>query len=54
MQHLRGEVPVLDAHDISVAPLTDYTRNNFRQLEETREHRAIRCAFGLERAILDD
>ena len=54
MQLLPGEVPVLDAHDISVAPLTDYTRNNFLRLEEVREHRAIRCAFGLDRAILDD
>lgn len=54
MRVLDIEVPVLDAHVISVAPLSDWTRSNRNRLVDTRIKRMVRCVFGLERGIIND
>lgn len=48
------ETPVLDAHIVAVAPLTDRTRNNKVRLLKTRGNRMVRCVHGLEAGIRDD
>ena len=47
-------VRILDAHIISVAPIRDTTKNNFRKLAETRERRALRCTHGLVAGVIHE
>lgn len=48
------ETPVLDAHVIASAPLSDSTRNNRNRLVDTRVKRMVRCVFGLTHGIIND
>ena len=54
IQLLDVECPVLDAHVIASAPLSDGTRNNRNRLVDTRVKRMVRCVFGLTHGIVND
>lgn len=54
MRVLDVETPVLDAHIISVAPISDKTRSNPARLLETKVKRMMRCVHGLTRGIVND
>lgn len=47
-------VRILDAHEISVAPLRDTTRNNQQRLNDVRGRKAIRCVYGLTPGIINE
>lgn len=47
-------IRVLDMHDLSVAPLTDWSRDNRSRFLDVQAARMYRCVHGLTRGVIND